>query len=280
MNSRKFSPVSCLLAAALSLGAVGAAPTAAYGQGYSLFDKFNVGVGISALSFDTRIRVDAANLGTEIDYESTLGVSSDELTPSLHFEWNPGRRHSIFGRWDATERDGTEQVSTELEFGDLVIPINATVTTAFDLDEVLLGYTYFPWLRERWALGFGLGFRMLDITTAVEIKVLPGGGPGLGTREGAEVDGPLPFLGIDYRYAMTPAWRFGAKLGLFDLELGDYEGSQTVLSSNVEHLPWENFSWGFGLGLSTVDVDVTASAYKGSAKIDILRGGLFAKARW
>lgn len=136
----------------------------ALGQEYSLFDKFNIGFGASALSFDTKIRVDALNIGgTEIDYESTLGVSSDEFTPSLVFEWHPGRRHHVFGRWDAVERDGTEAVSTELRFGDLVIPIDATVTSTFDLDELFFGYNYYPWVRDRWALGLGLGARWLDI---------------------------------------------------------------------------------------------------------------------
>lgn len=282
MKIRPPKSVVALTTCALLAGAFLAA-SPAQAQPYSLFDKFSIGFGVSGLSFDTRLRVDSQRLGIgdEIDWESTLGVSSDEFTPSLVFEWRVGRRHNIFGRWDAVERDGTEFVSTELEFGDLVIPINAAVTSSFDIDELLFGYNYYPWLRDRWALGFGIGFRWLDISTAVQITALPSGGPlPVVDRETAEVSAPLPFFNFDYRYGISENWRLGAVLGFLDLEVGDFKGSQTVLGTNIEHLAWSGFSWGFGVSFAAVDVDVAATDYTGSAKVDILRGGLFGKARW
>ncbi len=280
----KIRPAKSLIAiaaiAVLAGGLLAASPAQA--QEYSLFDKFSIGLGVSGLSFDTAIRVDALNIGgTEIDFEDTLGVSSDEFTPSLVFQWQPGRRHNIFGRWDAVERDGTEAVSTELRFGDLVIPVDATVTTAFDLDELLFGYNYYPWLRDRWALGFGLGFRWLDISTSTEITLLPQGTPvAVAQRETAAASAPMPFFNLDYRYGISPNWRLGANLGVFDIEIDDFNGSQTIVGAVAEHLAWKGFSWGFGGSFSAIDVDVNSSDWIGSAKVDVLRFGIFGKARW
>lgn len=270
-----------LSAVALVVGALGAAPPA-LAQEYSLFDKFSIGIGMSSLSLDTRVRVDAEAIGgSDIDFEETLGLDSNEFTPSVYFTYRAKQRHLLSLRWDSTGRDATEAVSTQLQFGDLTIPVDATVMTYFDVDEYLIGYTYYPWLRDRWALGLGLGLRWLDITTGVEITALGGGGPIAGARsDTATVSAPLPFLNLDYRYGISPNWRLNAALGLLDIEFDDFKGAQTVLGGTVEHLAWEGFSWGFLASASTVDVDVASSDWAGSLKFDIYRVGIFGKARW
>jgi hypothetical protein len=64
-------------------------------------------------------------------------------------------------------------------------------------------------------------------------------------RETAEVTAPMPFFNFDYRYGISENWRLDAVIGWLDLEIG-----------------------------------VAATDYTGSAKVDILRGGSFGKARW
>ena len=52
---------------------------------------------------------------------------------------------------------------TEIEWGDETIPIDASVTLAFDITQAFIDYTYYPWVKDRWAFGFGLGLRWMDI---------------------------------------------------------------------------------------------------------------------
>ena len=75
--------------------------------------------------------------------------------PSLSFEWQVGRRHRLGVRWQDIDRDSTTQVLREIEWGGVVIPIEANVTLGFDINTLAIDYTYYPWVKERWAGGFG-----------------------------------------------------------------------------------------------------------------------------
>lgn len=275
VRGASFAGLICLV-----VGFAAAAPAQA--QEYSLFDRFSIGLGGGTLEIDTVVRLDATDgsIGTELDFEKNLALDGSQIEPAFLFEWHFARRHNLLLRYDSTGRNSATQVLTEIRFGDLVIPVDADVAVTYDIEEILVGYTYYPWLRDRWAAGFGLGLRLLDLTSTIEIVNLPPGASQIVLQERASATAPLPFLNFDYRYAIAPTWRFIGSLGLLDASIDDFKGSQTVAALNVEHLAWKNFSWGLSAGFSAVDVEAKDSDWVGRVKLDIIRLGAFVKGRW
>jgi hypothetical protein len=227
-----------------------AVPVAAQGVSEPLFDRFNFKLEGSFVKLSTEIRLDSefAGKGTSLKFEDDLGLSDGEVVPSLSFEWQVGRRHRLGVRWQDIDRSSTAQTLTEIQWGDEAIPIEANIGLGFDITTLAVDYTYYPWVKERWAGGFGLGFRVLDITTVLTVEEIE-------LDEQVNVSAPLPYINFEYRRMLGEHWRMKAGLGWLAVSIGDIDGSQYIGRLAFEYIT--DRLWGFGaaVNLSTVDVD-------------------------
>jgi hypothetical protein len=227
-----------------------AVPVDAQGVSEPLFDRFNFKLEGSFVKLSTEIRLDSeyAGEGTSLKFEEDLGLSEGAVVPTLSFEWQVGRRHRLGVRWQDIDRSSTAQTLTEIQWGDEVIPIEANIGLAFDITTLAVDYTYYPWIKERWAGGFGLGFRVLDITTVLTVEEIE-------LDEKVNVSAPLPYINFEYRRMLGEHWRMKAGLGWLAVSIGDIDGSQYIGRLAFEYIT--DRLWGFGaaVNLSTVDVD-------------------------
>ena len=227
-----------------------AVPVAAQGVSEPLFDRFNFKLEGSFVDLTTTIRLDSEFLGegTELRFEDDLGLSSGEVVPSLSFEWQVGRRHRLGVRWQDVDRDSTAQALTEIHWGDETIPIAANIGLAFDITTYAVDYTYYPWIKERWAGGFGIGFRVLDITTVLAVDQIE-------LDEQINASAPLPYINFEYRRMLGEHWRMKAGLGWLDVTVGDISGSQYIGRLAFEYITGKLWGFGAAVNLSSVDVD-------------------------
>jgi hypothetical protein len=140
----------------------------------------------------------------------------------------------------------------DIQWGDEVIPIEAEISLGFDLTQAFVDYAYYPWVKERWAAGFGLGLRWMDLqaTLAWDSE----GPTGEGSTD-AVGSGPLPYLYFEYRRLFSDHWRFMTGLGWLSVKIGDIDGTQWVGHVGIEYLVGKRWSFGAGLNLATIDVD-------------------------
>ncbi len=227
-----------------------AVPAAAQGVYHPLFDRFNFKLEASAVDLTTEIRLDSEYLGegTTLRFEDDLGLSSGEVVPSVSFEWQVGRRHRLGVRWQDVDRDSTAQALTEIHWGDEVIPIEANISLGFDITTLAVDYTYYPWIKERWAGGFGIGFRVLDITTVLVVDEIE-------LEEQVNASAPLPYINFEYRRLLGEHGRMKAGLGWLDVTIGDISGSQYIGRLAFEYITDKRWGFGAALNLSTVNVD-------------------------
>ncbi len=249
-----------------------AAPAEAQRSFEPLFDKFNFKLAGSWVGLTTEIRLDSEVLGrgTTLSFEDDLGLGSDETIPTLAFEWQIARKHKLGVRWQDISRDSTAQALTEIQWGDEIIPINADITLAFDITQAFIDYAYYPWVKERWAAGFGFGLRWMDIQTTLEYQ-----------DEDNEVEGstdvkgtaPLPYLYFEYRRLFSDNWRFITGLGWLYIEIDDIKGGQWIGRASIEYLAGKRWSFGAAINIAQASVDWTAiSVEEGdllSAAIDL-----------
>ena len=183
MNLRSRFPIFLVVFAMVFVAA--ATPAQAQREFEPLFDKFNVSVQGSWIKLSTEIGLDSETLGigTTLKFEDDLGLSSSETIPSLAFEWQIAKKHRLAVRWQDITRDSTAQALTEIQWGDELIPIDADITLAFDLTQYFIDYTYYPWVKDKWAAGFGLGIRWMDLYAELHVA-------GRDPRRGRRLDRP------------------------------------------------------------------------------------------
>ena len=248
-------------------------------QSYDLlFDKFNVRLEGSWVSLKTEVRVDSQTIGegTTLNFEDDLNLGSGELVPGFSFEWQFGRKHRLGVRWQDIGRGSNSQALTDIKWGDDVIPIDADITLSFDSTQVFIDYTYFPWIKDRWAAGFGGGLRLMDLNSTLtweEETVGSGGNTAKGTA-------PLPYLYFEYRRMFSDNWRFVTGLGWLYIEIGDIKGGQWVGRASIEYLLGERWAFGAALNLSTIAVDWTGDEFLGRFDMDVNDLTIFARIRF
>ena len=219
-----------------------------------LFDKFNFKLAGSWLALKTEIRLDSdltEGDGTKLNFEDDLDLGSGSTIPTLAFEWQIARKHKLGVRWQDISRDSSAQALTEIQWGDETIPINADITLGFDIAQVFIDYAYYPWVKERWAAGFGIGLRWMDMTTTLEWNEETIGGGSSDVNAAA----PLPYLYFEYRRLFSEHWRFITGLGWLYLDLGDLKGGQWIGRAGIEYLAGKRWSFGGSLNLSNIGVD-------------------------
>jgi len=219
-----------------------------------LFDKFNFKLEGSWVKLNTEIRLDSEVFGegTTLDFEDDLDLGSDETIPTLAFEWQIAKKHKLGVRWQDISRDSTAQALTEIHWEDEIIPIDADVTLGFDITQAFIDYTYYPWVKEKWAFGFGLGLRWMDLQVTLafqdEVNEVEG-------SSDVKASAPLPYLYFEYRRLFSDNWRFIAGLGWLYVSIEDISGGQYIGRAGIEYLAGKRWSFGAAINLATVDVD-------------------------
>jgi hypothetical protein len=241
-----------LLIAVVFLAA--AAPAQAQRSFEPLFDKFNFKLEGSWIGLKTEIGLDSETLGTgtTLNFEDDLGLSSSEAIPSIAFEWQIARKHRLALRWQDISRDSSAQALTEIQWGDEIIPVDAAVTLAFDLTQYYIDYSYYPWVKDKWAAGFGLGLRWLDLFTELRWEETTIGEGG----DRVDASAPLPYLYFEYRRMFSDKWRFIAGLGWLSVTIEDISGGQYVGRASIEYLAGRTWAFGASFNLSNINADV------------------------
>ncbi len=276
--------VTCGIITCLFLAA--AAPVEAQSEFGPLFDKFNFKLAGSWVRMSTVVRLDSESLGegTTLNFEDDLDLGKNETIPTLAFDWQIARKHKLGVRWQDIDRDSSAQALTEIQWGDEIIPVNADINLSFDIAQLFVDYTYYPWGDERWAFGFGGGLRVMELSTTLEYR-----------EENEEIEGstdakgtgPLPYLYFEYRTLFSDNWRFVTGLGWLYVEIGDIKGGQWIGRAGIEYLLGNRWSFGGALNYATIDVDWTGveteeseSLLTAAIKMDIHDFTLFARVRF
>ena len=233
--------------------ATAAVPAAAQREFEPLFDRFNVRVEGSWVDLSTDIRLDSELLGrgTTLSFENDLDLGNRETIPTVAFDWQIARRHKLGIRWQDISRGSSAQALNEIQWGDEIIPNDAAIALAFDITQTFIDYAYFPWVKERWAGGFGLGIRVMKINAAISWDEQTVGG---GSSD-AKGTGPLPYIYFEYRRLLSDHWRFKAGLGWLQVKIGDIDGGQWVGRADIEYLLGRHWGFGGAVNLATIDVD-------------------------
>ena len=254
MSDLRRSPI--VIGFILTVVLVCAGPAEAQRDYEPLFDKFNARVEFSWVALDTEIRLDSEALGrgTTLNFESDLDLAENEAIPTLAFEWQIARKHRLGVRWQNISRDSNAQALTDIQWGDETIPVDAAIGLAFDTNQAYIDYAYYPWVKENWAAGFGLGLRWLDLSATLSWSGAGGEIEGEGT---SDVSGaaPVPYLYFEYRRLFGEHWRLLLAAGWLEVTIEDISGGQYIGRFGAEYLLGRHWAFGASLNLAQIDVE-------------------------
>jgi hypothetical protein len=247
-----------------------AVPALAQHEYEPLFDKFNFRLEGSFVDLTTEIRLDSEELGkgTTLNFEDDLDLDPSKIIPSLSFEWQIARKHKLGFRWQDISRDSSSQALTEIDWGGEVIPIEADISLGFDITQYFVDYAYYPWVKERWAAGFGLGIRFMTLQVTLAWREENVDEEGSSDVKGT---GPLPYLYFEYRRLLSDNWRFVAGLGWLKVSIDDIDGSQYIGRLSIEYLMGKRWGIGAVVNLAQIDVDWNAIS---TEEADILNAAI------
>ncbi len=246
-----------------------AAPVMAADDDSFLFPRFSGKVGSLFASTDSSVRVEGSGnvSGMTIDLERDLSLKGSQDVGRFSLSWRPFARHEFSLGYFGLSRDASRTLSREIDFGDTVFPIEASVKASAKVEFVDFTYTWWAVRQERFGWGLSLGATMISARAK-----LTGQAPNIQTelRAEASTDIPVVLLGTELRYAFLPNLVGAARIGaLPDVKLGDYSGSMLAYGVSLDWEIVKHLGIGASWGGYQVNVDVDKSSWKGKLKYDI-----------
>lgn len=262
--------ISSLLPLTLALGLV--APSAALAANDPWDAPFTLQLGAFRADAETTVRLDAENRnGTEVSFESTLGVQRTKTLPELQLVWRFNPRHALEGSWVSLKRSGSRTLSGSIDWGDVTFPVNATVDSTFDADILRVAYRYSPIHENGNELSVLLGLHYTKLTTSINSA-------SGSASDSASVDVPLPTLGVRGSARFADNWRVVGFAQLLKLKIGDYDGELLNASVGVE---WAFLPQAYaGIGYNYYHYNLTSEKGNARGRFDFDFDGPAVYAAW
>ena len=235
-----------------------------------LGNRFVFGAGLFGPRLDTKVRLDSSTgiIGTQIDFESTLGMDDNDLLPLVLGYYRVAKKHRITFQYFRLDRHGNSVSDAPIRFGDVIFPANLPLSSFFNVDVYSVGYSYSLIHDEKKELAFNVGLQFQDIEMGISGNL----GPGLIAEE-TDVVAPLPTFGGTFDYAISDKWIFTSLVGVFGIEIdfGDdskFSGEILQINTGVAYKAFENVAFALQYNYFRVDVDVDDTDWMGSLKYE------------
>jgi hypothetical protein len=224
-----------------------------WGLNPALNDTIFIGLGAlyAAKSTGTaQLNSQTLGVGTVVDFQNTLGMGGTAWGPDAEFRWRMSEHWRLEFNYFWTSQSGNKSIDQNIQWGDVVYPINAEVSSKLNFWDLRtsVGYSFYKTSDKE--LGVGLGLHVLGYQASL-------GTPTQGT-EGGNVLAPLPVLSIYGGFALNEQWSVSARLDEFSLTYQQYHGGITVLGLNLLYQPFRHV--GFGLGYTALFLNFSATS--------------------
>jgi len=230
-------------------------PAAAFERGTS--DRFLVSLGTYIMDFNTEASLSSSSgdIGTDINFEDDLGLTSGRSEVRLDGYWRFGARHRLdFGSF-YFGRDAERTLDREITWGDLVFPVSARVSTETSTTIIKLAYKYSFHRGERFEWGASFGLSTLITKAELSGDAQAGGGGTSFQGESDSVTAPIPVFGLHGEFAISRQVFVRGSVEYFHISLDEQEGSLTDSRLTFDWYPLKHFGFGVGYNRFVADYE-------------------------
>ena len=187
-------------------------------------------------------------------FERDLGLASSGSLQRFALEWHPLARHELAGSYFASSRSGFQQIQRDFTFRNSVYPVDALVTTGFDLKYWSATYTY--WARRGARDGFGitLGAAGLSLDASV---IAQRADLTVTANQSAKTDVPVALAGVQGRVALSDRLLADAAVSTLPrVTISGYTGRALTGGARLEYRALRWLGVGAAYNYFRLDVDV------------------------
>ena len=222
--------------------------------------KYFVMVGGFWPDVNTTLRVDGngGRIGTTVDLESDLGLADRDALFTAGAGMHIGDRHYLDLLYFNLARDANHPIDVDIDFGDQDYAAQLNLNTFFDTEVIRLSYGYALISNDRHRLLAQFGAHFTKVSVGMRLS---------SDREvsaEASSDVPLPVLGLDYSYSMTPRLRLDLRAQMFRLEFDDTDGALDNLTASVAYAFAPQVTAFAGYNYYSMNVDTADDHWNGS----------------
>ena len=210
-------------------------------------DRSSFHLGTYIADFDTSVRLSSdLGRGTDVSVEDDFGLDDSNTSVFLHFDYRLTPKHRLDFAYYDLSRDGSAQVERDIEFGDISIPVGATVDTKFDYRIGKLTYSYSLIQNQQidFAAAAGVYLADFDIRT-VNLDN--------GDADGEDSLVPVPLIGLRAAYMFSPRFIANAYVEYLTYDSGDSDATYLDTTLSLEYRLRDHF--GAGLAYNLVNID-------------------------
>ena len=236
-----------------------------------LWPTFAVTAGGFRVTTDDEIRIDGT-IGQDnasFDLSADLGLPEAETVFAAGFDWGVAEKHSLGVRYFALKREGSRSLSRDIQIGDTIFPVGATVSGRVDEDTIEADYTYWFVRKEKFGFGGSLGLVYLAVDAEASATFqLGGGGISVTRRNSADTELPVPMIGLAVKGSPLNRLVLRAHaMVLPSVTIGDVSGSAATYSVGAEYYLVGPLALGASYDGVFYDVDVDSSHWDGSVNL-------------
>ncbi len=247
-------------------------------------ERFVFGLGAFLPAFDTTLRIDNQTVGAgdSVSLEDDLGLTEDQSVLWVGGVWRFADRHRLGISYFSFSRDASATALRDLQIGDEIYPVGASLQTKFSLDIAPFFYAYSFIKNEKHELAGSFGFHWFAMDFEVTGSAsLPGGDADADASASADV--PLPLFGLRYDYYINQRWKTSVHGEIFALELTDelFHFSGHLYNIRVSADYWVTNNFGIGAAVNWFDIDakVDDSEWRGEIEYSYFGPQIYIQAR-
>lgn len=220
-------------------------------------ETFTLNLGGIVNQFETSVRLDGAVRGTEIDLEGN-GLDDNLSSFMASGTWRIADRHRVDALYFGVDRSASRTSTRDITVNDQTIPAGSTVSAETQTDYLLFDYRYSFYKSDAWEFAGVLGFYGANFDFSIT-------GPGLiGGTVSQSTTVPLPLIGVSADWYVMPRWNISAMLSGMAADIGDVDGSMTVVTVKTDYMFTRTLGLGAAYLYSNIDVDVSQSGFNGN----------------
>lgn len=217
---------------------------------------------------DSTLRIDSnsGRLGTEIDFEGDLGLTTKKAMPFALAGWRFSDRWRAEIEYFRLARDRTHVIDRTLTIGDTVFPVNGSVSAGLSTDvyRAAIGYSFAH--GDKFEIGANAGLHLSKFEVFVEGQGNAGTLTGVLRRESRDQLVPLPTLGFYGTYNLDDTFALISRMNYFQLKISDYKGQLIDGSIGITAQLTKNF--GVGADFRYVDYRLRATGDNFTGRIN------------
>jgi len=203
----------------------------------------------------------------EVNFDETFGKANDTTRIRADALWRINPKHHLSLMYFDNSVSRTKRLDRQIEWGNNVYQVGATVTSESKFKVGALSYEYAFMRDPNYEVAASIGLHVTDMSLSLAGDALVNGVAKLGDVQSNTVTAPLPVIGLRGAWAVTPNLVLDVQGQFFKMNANGIDGSWSDLRANATWMFNKTFGLGLGYDRFYNHIDVSKEKFDGRVKM-------------